>query len=220
MDKKIFYRSLTGRRVFIPCKEPENGETTLTLLVSNTGRQMIPAFFSKESQTGDFDVQSLAEFAFPMLRNILIELPEEISGIVIEPFAENIVLDRSALAEYDSAVQGMTVEKHNHMKNTAYRKAENLPKGLADGLRRFLKGQAGVDAVWVLLAQNENEKFPHLVFAVDFFGSRFDLFPKLAEAIRPFMMAGQSFELIEQNQQMKPFLTDEACIYRRKSPAH
>lgn len=68
-------------------------------------------------------------------------------------------------------------------------------------------------------AQNENERIPHLTFAVDFFGSKFDLFPKFAEVIKPLMMAGQFFELIEQNSQMEPFLTDEACIYRRKSPA-
>ena len=109
-----FFRSLAGRLVCIPCKKQGGGNITLELLISSQGEKMIPAFFSKESQIGNIAPQTLAEIPFPMLRNILIELPEEISGIVIEPFTENIILNRKALAEYDSATQGMTVEKHDH----------------------------------------------------------------------------------------------------------
>lgn len=222
MDNKIqekmnFFRSLAGRLVCIPCKKQGGGNITLELLISSQGEKMIPAFFSKESQIGNFDPQTLAEIPFPMLRNILIELPEEISGIVIEPFTENIILNRKALAEYDSVTQGMTVEKHDHLQNTTYRRVDILPSGLTSAVGGFLQGQIGVNAVWALLAQNDNEKIPHLTFAIDYFGSKFDLFPKLAEVLKPFMRPGQSFELIDRNPQMKPFLTDETCIYRRKS---
>ena len=181
--------------------------------------KILSAFFSKESQIGNFDPQTLAEIAFPMLRNLLIELSEEISGIVIEPFTENIILNRNALAEYDSTTQGMTVEKHDHLQNTTYRKVDILPSGLTSAVGSFLQGQIGVNAVWALLAQNDNEKIPHLTFAIDYFGSKFDLFPKLAEVLKPFMRPGQSFELIDRNSQRKPFLTDATGIYRRNSSA-
>ena len=146
---------------------------------------MIPAFFSKESQIGNFDPQTLAEIPFTILRNILIELPEEISGIVIEPFTENIILNRKALAEYDSATQSMTVENHAQLQNTTYRRVDILPSGLTSAVGGFLQGQIGVNAVWALLAQNDNEKIPHLTFVIDYFGSKFDLFPKLAEVLKP-----------------------------------
>ncbi len=222
MDKKTqernnFYRSLAGQLVYIPCKKQEDGNITLELLISSQGERMIPAFFSKESQIGNFDPQALVEIAFSVLRNILIELPEEISGIVIEPFNENTILNRKALAEYDSATQGMTVEKHDHLQNTTYRKADILPSGLTVTVGGFLQEQIGVNAVWVLLAQNDNERIPHLTFVIDYFGSKFDLFPKLAEVLKPFMRPGQSFELIDRNPQIKPFLNDETCIYRRNS---
>mgnify|MGYP000153857393 FL=1 len=97
-EKTTFYRSLMRRRVYIPCQKQEDGNLNLELLVSRTGEKMLPAFFCRESQIGSFDTQSLVEFAFPTLRNIFIELPKEISGIVIEPFTENIILDRGALA--------------------------------------------------------------------------------------------------------------------------
>lgn len=222
MDKKTqernnFYRSLAGQLVYIPCKKQEDGNITLELLISSQGERMIPAFFSKESQIGNFDPQALVEIAFSVLRNILIELPEEISGIVIEPFNENTILNRKALAEYDSATQGMTVEKHDHLQNTTYRKVDILPSGLTVTAGGFLQKQIGVNAVWVLLAQNDNERIPHLTFVIDYFGSKFDLFPKLAEVLKPFMRPGQSFELIDRNPQIKPFLNDETCIYRRNS---
>lgn len=65
--------------------------------------------------------------------------------------------------------------------------------------------------------QKENEKIPHLTFAIDFFGSKFDLFPQLAEVLKPFMQPGQTFELIERNPQLQAFLTPAACIYRRSA---
>lgn len=216
-EKMNFYRSLAGRRVYIPCKRQEDGNITLELLINGQGEKMIPAFFSKESQTGNLDKRSLTEFMFPTLRNILIELSEEICGIVIEPFEGNIILDRNALAEYDSATQGMTVKKHDHLQNTTYRKVDILPGGLISAVEKFLRGQIGVNAVWVLLAQNDNEKLPHLTFAIDYFGNKFDLFPQLAEVLKPFMRQGQSFELIDRSPQMKPILTDDTCIYRRNS---
>lgn len=103
------------------------------------------------------------------------------------------------------------------MQNTTYRKVDILPSGLIAAAGGFLQGQIGVNAVWALLAQNDHERIPYLTFVIDYFGSKFDLFPKLAEVLKPFMRPGQSFELIDRNPQMKPFLNDETCIYRRNS---
>lgn len=216
-DKKEVYRKLSTMQLFIPCIMEGKENISLELLVNSQRQQMIPAFLSKNSKKGNFSEASLVQFTFTMLRNILIELPREIDGIVIEPFGENIMLDRKALSEYDSLTQGMTVEKHNHLQNTTYYKSGKLPNGLAEAISRFMKERIGVNAVWVLNSKNESEIIPHLTFAIDYFGSKFDLFPPLAELIRPFMQSGQSFELIDRNSQMAPFLTDESCIYCRYS---
>ena len=213
-EKREFYRVLKGMKVWIPCQKRDD-QITLQLLVNGQGDQVIPAFCSKRSPKGNFTEECLLEIAFSMLRNVLIEMPEDIKGIAIEPFDRNIVLDRAALAEYDSYTQGMTVEQHHHQQGTIYRGAGELPSGLQQAIRRFLRDRIGVNAAWALLAQNENERIPHLTFALDYFGSKFDLFPQLAEVIKPFMRPGQSFELIDRNAQMAPALTEEACIYRR-----
>lgn len=215
-DKKELYRKLQGMQLYVPCTIEKGGNITLELLMNNRGEQMIPAFVSKESDTGSFDSNRFTEFRFPMLRHILIELPQGISGIVIEPFGRNLILDRRALSEYDSYTQGMTVAQHDHQENTQYSKAGKLPDGLKRAVSEFLSQQIGVNAAWVFLAKNERETTTHLTFAVDFVGSKIDLFPKLAAVIRPYMKPGQSFELIEKNMRMTHILTHDTCIYVRK----
>ena len=215
-NKKELYNSLQGKKVFIPCRLEENQNITFELLINENEETMIPAFFDKDSAEGKFDLEKLIELEFSMLRNILIELPDEISGIVIEPFRDNIILNREALGEYDSATQGMTVKKVAHDKVT-YMPVNGTPAGLAEALAEFLEGEIGVNAVWTIFAQNEDERIPHLAFAIDYIGSKFELFPKLAEVIKPFMQPGQAFELADRNPNMGPYLTEQNCIYKRNA---
>jgi hypothetical protein len=196
-NKKTFYRALQGLSFFIPCAMNEDNEITLRLLMNGSGQQFVPAFFSKNSKIGDFPANELVEFAFPKLRNIFIDLPNEICGLVIEPFEKNILVNREGLREYDSETQGMTVARHDHNGGTMLSIPRNLPKGLKEAVSEFCRSQIGVNTAWILLAQGDEEKIPHLMFAVDFYGSKLTLFPKLAGIIKPYMVPGQQFELIE-----------------------
>lgn len=216
-NKKEFYETLRKAKLFIACKREESGNISLQLLTNNKGQQMIPAFFTKQSKTGNFDEENLVEIPFEQLRGILTELTNGIDGVVIEPFDKNIILDRNALSEYDSFTQGMTVTKQDHSESTSYYPATHLQNDMKIKIAEFLRTQIGVNAAWALFSKNENEKMPHLTFAVDFFGSKFDLFPKLAEVIKPFMRQGQSFELTEKNPNMQAALGMENCLYVRES---
>ena len=214
-NKKTFYRALQGLSLFIPCAENQKGEIVLRMLINGSGEQFVPAFFSRSSRIGDFPEKELVEFAFPKLRNIFIDLPEEICGIVIEPFDRNILMNRQAMQEYDSETKGMTVARHDHEGKTVLCAAKNLPKGLKEAVVAFFGSQIGVNAAWILLAQGESERIPHLLFAVDFYGSKLSLFPMLADVIKPFMQPGQQFELIEKKQNLDPLKLREALVYRR-----
>ncbi len=213
--RKTFYRALQGLSLFIPCAENQKGEIVLRMLINGDGQQFVPAFFSRSSHIGDFPENELVEFAFPKLRNIFIDLPEDICGIVIEPFDKNILMNRQAMNEYDSETKGMTVKRHDHEGKTVLCAAKNLPKGLREAVVEFFGSQIGVNAAWILLAQGESEKIPHLMFAVDFYGSKLSLFPMLADVIKPFMQPGQQFELIEKKQNLDPIKLRDALVYRR-----
>lgn len=213
--KKTFYRALQGLSLFIPCAENQKGEIVLRMLINGEGQQFVPAFFSRSSRIGDFPQNELVEFAFPKLRNIFIDLPDDICGIVIEPFDKNILMNRQAMSEYDSETKGMTVARHDHEGQTILCPAKDLPKGLKEAVVEFFGSQIGVNAAWILLAQGESERIPHLMVAVDFYGSKLSLFPMLADVIKPFMQPGQQFELIEKKQSLNPLKLRDALVYRR-----
>lgn len=214
MSSELFNK-LRYARVLIPCRKEENGSFQLEMLVNAKGQPFIPAFYARTSNVGKFEQGSLLELEFQQLRNMMIEMPEEICGIVIEPFGENILLGRESLMAYDSAVQGMTVAQNRHQGGVRLQPARNLPRGLTDALQNLFARQIGVNAAWVLLAQGENEQKPHLMFMIDFYGSKFDLFPVLAEAIKPYMKPGQQFELIERSPSVPLEKMKEALVYSR-----
>ena len=214
MSSELFNK-LRYARVLIPCRKEENGSFQLELVVNAEGEPYIPAFYARTSNLGKFHEGSLLELEFRQLRNIMIELPEKICGIVIEPFGENVLLGRESLMAYDSAVQGMTVARNRHQGGVNLQPARSLPHGLTDALQNFFARQIGVNAAWVLLAQGENERMPHLMFMIDFYGSKFDLFPALAEVVKPYMKPGQQFELIERNPSIPLEKMKEALVYSR-----
>ncbi len=111
---KTFYRALQGLSLFIPCAKSADGQVLLRMLINENGQEFVPAFFSRGSRIGDFLENELVEFAFPKLRNIFIDLPDEICGVVIEPFEKNILVGRQAMAEYDSITKGMALARHGH----------------------------------------------------------------------------------------------------------
>lgn len=216
MEKETLFKKLQRARVWIPCYRDEKGGISLELLVSAAGAQYLPAFYDKNSPLGKFSQENLVQMEFRMLRNTFTDMPEEIAGIVIEPFGENIAMDRKGLFAYDAAVQGMTVKRNEHRGKVEFWIPDRMPKGLYDALRDFFRIQIGVNQAWVLLAREKGEAEPHLLIAVDFFGNRIHLFPKLAEIVKPFMQAGQRFELTEKSPMFDDAKFEPACIYTRQ----
>lgn len=215
-SKKTFYRALKGIDFLVPCTKKENGQVTFELLANQRGEQYIPVFFSKDSKLGKFYPEDMEKIPFQFLRNLMIEMPPKILGFVIEPFDKSILVDRRGLSDYDSATMGMTVEQHPLRGGVRLKAAKSLPPGMEAALCGFFSMQLGVNAAWTLMAQFDGEQAPHLRVVVDFYGSKFELFPKLAEIIKPFMLEGQQFELIPRQPQMNFETFSSAKIYDRE----
>ena len=212
---KKFYLALHGTTLFVPYKLQENNEVALEFLMNGQGENFLPAFFSRGSQTGCFADEKFAEFDFSRLRDIFIELDGSAGGLVIEPFTKNIVIRKEDFEKYDSITKGMTVQRNDHIGTTKLQPARNLPKGLREAVCDFCFGEIGINALWAFRAKGENERRPHLMLSIDFYGSKFDLFPRLAEIVKPFMQPGESFELIERNPNIDLKQIAGAQIYRR-----
>jgi len=119
--------------------------------------------------------------------------------------------------DFDSQTKGMSVSRNPRRGKVKLMVPGKLPTGLENALRQFFAGQIGVNRAWVLLAKSDMEKFPHLMFAVDFYGSKIELFPKLAEVIKPFMKPDQQFELIEKDPMIYEPKFVKAMVYKRES---
>lgn len=214
-----FYLALHGTTLFVPYKQNDDGSLALEILTNGARENFLPAFFSVHSEIGSFEGEEFAEFTFSNLRNLFIELEGNIKGMVIEPFAKNILIGKEDLKRYDSITKGMTVQRNDHIGTTELQPARNLPKGLREAVCDFCLGEIGINALWAFRARGENEKRPHLMLSIDFYGSKFDLFPRLAEVVKPFMQPGESFELIERNPNIDLKQIAGAQIYRRGEKA-
>lgn len=137
----------------------------------------------------------------------------------MEPFGENILLDRKALREYDSVTQGMSLERYAPSGRVGLAACSRLPKGMKASLQAFFEKQIGVNRAWALLAKPEQENQPHLCIMVDFIGSKVQLFPLLAEVVKPYMGPGERFELKPRLPQLDMNLFEAGLIYERKQTA-
>ncbi len=106
-NKRIFYRALQGIDLFVPCMAESDEALTLEVVRSDSGELFVPAFFTKKSAKEHFADKTLAEYTFPQLREIVMKLPKQIRGIVIEPFEKEIVIDKARFAEYDTFTKDM-----------------------------------------------------------------------------------------------------------------
>lgn len=106
-NKRIFYRALRGIDLFVPCTAESDEAFTIEIVRNDSGEVFVPAFFTKKSAKKHFADQTLAEFTFSQLREIVTKLPKHIRGIVIEPFEKEIVIEKARFAEYDAFTKDM-----------------------------------------------------------------------------------------------------------------
>ena len=86
---------------------------------------------------------------------MLIDLSDEVCGIVLEAFDDNIALDRIMLMEFDSHTKGMSVERNRSTKSVSLMVPKSLPNGLKEKVKSFLEREIGVNEAWILLAKSE-----------------------------------------------------------------
>ena len=214
--QNALYFTLKNTSFWVPCYQKEDKSITFEVLLDRRRQKYIPLFFRKESPLGNFNPERMIYIAFPTLRNIFIDLHGEISGMVIEPFQENILLNNAELSIYDTVTQGMTVERQSYQNFVKLEPVTSLPEGFAAALRDFFSQQSGVNKVWAVTARRTTEADSHLMIVISFSGSKLELFPKLAEVIQPFMEQGQQFELIPKNESLEVEQIDGALIYEKK----
>ncbi len=196
-----FFAEIKNARFLVPCAE-KNGQSALKLYpaVLNTqeGEKFLPAFSEPaELEKWPFNKGKVAVFSFDDLKHTIVGDPQNLAGIAINPFGKVLLLRQSQIAQIDRATQGMSVQRVNHEAGLRLSRPKGFPPGLAGGIKAFFAQNREVRLVYLLLGQGAGEPTAHWLFLIDFDGTETGLFPQVAEAVRPYMKAGDSFELMK-----------------------
>ena len=121
---------------------------------------------------------------FSKIDEILKKSYGKIAGIVINPHGKSIVFQRN---------EGKPTEKHEN--GVKLIKPSFIPERIETSLKKYLSGCENVYAAFVLWMQKENDLAPHLFLVIDFDGKPEEFFPKVVEALKPSLIAGDNLEM-------------------------
>lgn len=193
-----FFKLLSNSVFLVPIiKQPIGKDRSISMICNSSGDFYIPAFFTKDTDTGNFKYGDFITMSYKSLKHLMVDNPKEIKGIAIHPFSENFIINQELIWAVDQRLEGMGVKKVQHSGKMKLWSPNSLSDIFKEDLKSFFVEHSEVSKVWILMAQGESEKQPHWLFLINFLGQRTDLFPKLAEVIKPHMQSGMCFELMQ-----------------------
>ncbi len=200
-NERRLFSEIKNARFLVPCA-PESGQPDSkrypAVLSTQEGEKFLPAFSDPaELEKWPFSKGRACIFSFDDLKHAMLEHPQKLAGIAVNPFGKALLLRKSQIAQIDTATQGMSVQRVDHEKGLRLSRPKNFPPGLTGGLEAFFRQKKEVYLVYLLLAQGPEELAPHWLFLIDFDGTEAGLFPQVADAVRPYMKSGDSFELMK-----------------------
>lgn len=193
--RRRFFQALKHARLLVPYQ----GDAMNVAALHNTeGEILLPVFTSQYELTRAHTAwDHTGTMTLDDLKHILIDLPAEVTGVVLNPFGTALVLRRSQLLEIDREMEGMTLQRTDHPVPQILAPLKSYPAGIVEALRCFFAKNREVTRAWILAARPDYKTAPHKLFVIEFFGDRRMLFPQVAKVIEPFMKPGESFELMK-----------------------
>ena len=191
--KLRFFRILKAAQYLVPVQSAKND---IPLLQTQDGESFIPAFCTaEECEKGPF--QDFSVISLDGLKHILTEHAGEIAGVALNPFGAALLMRQEQFQEIDALTEGMTVRRTDYSKPQILSPLKRCPVGLPAALTQLFRAHPEVYRAWLLAARPNIGDAPHKLFVIDFDGSRQQLFPLVAKAAEPFMLPGESFELMK-----------------------
>ena len=195
-----FFERLTFTPLLIPRSKDKKG---VALLATQDEKFFIPAFTDNNEYCKWLGGETASLCSFVFLRGMVTD-DKRLEGIVINPFNPQfqLLLPRQMLNQIENSTTGMTVERIDHEGKTLLDKAECPPKLLQSYIQALDKSGLEIFEAYILMARQEHEDKPHLMFLIDFNGDRKRLFPQIAQALQPHLQKGTQFELMKANRRL------------------
>ncbi|WP_164914341.1 enhanced serine sensitivity protein SseB C-terminal domain-containing protein [Aminipila luticellarii] len=210
-----FFKELVKTELWIPRvpQAVDGNKKGFALLLTGEGRKFVPAFLDKEANIGRFQRENLVSMTYENLKYLIIDSPEKINGVALNPFDENILLDREVMELIDARTMGMTLKREEFQGKIMLRTPEVLPTGLKAALNCFFTEHRQIEAAWMIKAQREGESEDYWLLLMDFHGEKTKVFPQVAEVVKPYMKSGERFELVQKSSNFSTENMKQTQIY-------
>ena len=203
-------------------KISKNAKIQQYMLNNKEGDHFFLAFTDPEAmekwqkeEKRDFVLLNLAE----LLALINHAKEEEIKGVVINPFVQNLTLTKELLLNLPKRQQEL-------LKTVPPRfllgKPKEEPEELEEALSRyFKKKQKAVQEAWMLMALREGTKKPRLMLVVDYEGEPEDakeLFPAIIEEAKAYLKEDEGMDVVRRDGKFaEDVLSKNDPFYQKKA---
>ncbi len=178
-----FFMKAENTNFLVPHRDKVN---TIPLFNSKDGLKLIPIFSSFEAlEKSPLPTDKVQIMHFDKINDIVKNSGGQIGGIIINPHGKSIVF-RHNEANAPKPVQKPGIK---------LMKPAFVPEAVVSALREYFSASGKVYSAYMLWAQKENDLAPHLFVVVDFDGTAEEFFPKVAEAIKHIISAGNGIEM-------------------------
>lgn len=168
----------------------EGATMQIPVLTAPDGSMFYPAFTDKEEMAKWQDMKdpktvllSLHDYVELVMKN------ENTSGIVVNPFSENMMVDKKILEHLrkkkELLVTGMTKETISDKTSMTLSDFTEFPVELAKAVEKVMKEESCVEQAWLRLMKKEGEISYLLVVDVSLPGNLEMIYGRIAEAARP-----------------------------------
>jgi hypothetical protein len=196
-----FLTGLKNAKFLVPCRAKRKGTGNgycMAVLSMQTEEKFLPAFSSHdELKKWPYENDRTALCSYDKLKHAVLDDPENLSGIAVNPFGRVLLLRQEQLRHIDSKVEGMYMHRVDHRGNLRLSRPGCELPGLAEALKNLLRSKDEIYRAYLLLAQEPGDAEPHWLFIIDFNGEKDVLFPAVARVVRPYMRPGESFEIMK-----------------------
>lgn len=163
----------------------------LPMLTSMENENFYPAFtdweeLNKWQQVGERP--STMMFTFDDYAHMVLE-DENVQGIVINPFGENLILDRGMLEELrakkEMVTKGVAERKFADGEEVLLGEPNEYPEEMIRDIREYMNTKETIKKAWLrLMVKGEEQSY---LLVVDFEGEESIVFSEIADVARPYL---------------------------------
>ena len=175
------------KKYLVPCRamKPDlENKHEIAVFISSTGERYLTAFTdSDELGKWPYENDPVVIMTFDDLKLRMLNDPNNIAGIVIDPFSKRLILGQKQIEQVDMLTEGFGIHNVLHSDAMHLSKPQEEMPGLVQALREFFESRSEVYKAYMLMVKEPEDSESRLLFIVDFDGERSEIFPALAKVI-------------------------------------